>query len=119
MRIYQKATFLVMALGLLISATGCEKSMTLRYTGGPTGNSPEALALASSSEGFYQESGYYTYNYFPSTQVYYDNDRKLYFYTNGEEWIDTHSLPTGMTLDESEAVSVKLENPVPYTNPRN
>ncbi len=119
MRILQKGIVLGMALGILLSTLGCEKSMTLRYSGGPTGNSPEALALASSSEGSFQETGYYTYNYFPSSQVYYDNNRKLYFYTNGEEWMDTHSLPSGITLDQSEAVSVKLEHPVPYTNPVN
>ncbi len=119
MRILQKGIVLGMALGILLSTLGCEKSMTLRYSGGPTGNSPEAQALASSSEGSYQETGYYTYNYFPSSQVYYDNNRKLYFYTNGEEWIDAHTLPSGITLDQSEAVSVKLEHPVPYTNPVN
>ena len=56
----------------------------------------------------------YRYHYYPSSYVYYDTGRKLYFYYEGGNWRVSVSLPTRIHLDVSDYVSLEMGTDRPY-----
>jgi hypothetical protein len=56
----------------------------------------------------------YRYRYYPSFQVYFDLDRKLYFYLKGERWLVSAHLPCGIHLEVAKYVNVELDTAKPY-----
>lgn len=54
------------------------------------------------------------YRYYPSTSVYYDCGRKLYFYIKGDRWEGAASLPTSLRMRLDDYVSMELETDKPY-----
>ena len=54
------------------------------------------------------------YHYYPSSHVYYDTDRKLYFYLEGENWRFGASLPAGIKLDLGDHVTLGMDTDKPY-----
>jgi hypothetical protein len=56
----------------------------------------------------------FQYRYYPSAQVYFDIDRRLYFYYEGGRWSASASLPGSIRVSLGESVHVELETDRPY-----
>jgi len=54
------------------------------------------------------------YYYYPASHVYYDTDRKLYFYLEGENWRFGASLPAGIHVDVGDHVTLGMDTDKPY-----
>lgn len=61
-----------------------------------------------------QEQTKYHYFFFPSANVYYDESRALYFFQKEGEWQEAAELPSTVTVDQKERVSVTLDVERPY-----
>lgn len=54
------------------------------------------------------------YRYYPSSNVYQDTERGLYFYLKGDKWEVGASLPLPLRQGLGESVSIELETDKPY-----
>ena len=54
------------------------------------------------------------YYYYPSSSVYHDPDRGLYFYLSGSNWRVSASLPTDLRMHLGTSVSMGMETDKPY-----
>jgi hypothetical protein len=54
------------------------------------------------------------YHYYPSSYVYYDTARSLYFYYDGGNWQASVSLPTSIHVDINDYVSLEMNTDRPY-----
>lgn len=54
------------------------------------------------------------YRYYPDCSVYYDNQRKLYFYIDGDHWEMSVSLPSHLRVRLGGSVSIELDTDRPY-----
>lgn len=54
------------------------------------------------------------YHYYPAKNVYYDLERKLYFYLQGDQWKTGAALPTSIRLNLGKSTSLELDTDVPY-----
>ena len=54
------------------------------------------------------------YRYYPSSNVYKDTERGLYFYLKGENWEVGASLPLPQREELGESVSLELDTDKPY-----
>lgn len=56
----------------------------------------------------------FTYVHYPSCNVYFDRERRLWFWSEGRDWRMGAELPPRFHVNEHEAVKVELENEKPY-----
>lgn len=56
----------------------------------------------------------YTYRYYPSSYVYFEASRGLYFYFSNGHWQSGVSLPGGIHIDVDDFVSIELGTERPY-----
>lgn len=56
----------------------------------------------------------YHYYYYPSSSVYYDSNRELYFYLKGDNWEVSASLPHNIRVRLGDNVSIEMETDRPY-----
>ena len=54
------------------------------------------------------------YRYYPSRSVYYDTDRRVYFYLRGDNWEVKASLPSSIRVGLGDSVSIELDTDKPY-----
>jgi hypothetical protein len=54
------------------------------------------------------------YRYYPSLYVYFDIDRKIYFYFEGDEWKLVVTLPENIKIDGHEYVTLQMDSEEPY-----
>jgi hypothetical protein len=54
------------------------------------------------------------YYYYPSSYVYFDTGRKLYFYLEGDNWRFGASLPSGIHVDIGDHVTLEMDTDKPY-----
>lgn len=54
------------------------------------------------------------YWYYPASSVYYEVDRKVYFYYSGGQWRVSVSLPAGLRIDVRDYVTLEMDTPRPY-----
>ena len=54
------------------------------------------------------------YRYYPSCAVYYDYERKLYFYLKGEQWEVGVVLPGHLRIKLGDSVNIDLHTTKPY-----
>lgn len=54
------------------------------------------------------------YRYYPSSSVYFDTGRSLYFYFDGGHWQMSVSLPTWIRLDVNNYVTLEMGTAKPY-----
>lgn len=54
------------------------------------------------------------YRYYPDCSVYFDTERKLYFYIKGDHWEVSVSLPSHLRIRASNSVSIELDTDRPY-----
>lgn len=62
----------------------------------------------------YEKHKRYEYRYYPSTHVYYDVNRKVYFYLEGDKWQISGTLPGGIRLGFQDYVTIQMDNDRPY-----
>lgn len=56
----------------------------------------------------------YVYRYYPSSSIYFDTGRGLYFYLRGGAWTASASLPGGITISVNDFVTLEMDNDRPY-----
>ena len=56
----------------------------------------------------------YSYRYYPSCSVYYDIDRSLYYYLEGDDWIISASLPGNLEWKLGDYVKIDMDTDKPY-----
>ena len=54
------------------------------------------------------------YRYYPSSRVYYEKERGVYFYYRNGEWQVSVSLPTSLRLDVGDYVTLEMDTDRPY-----
>jgi hypothetical protein len=54
------------------------------------------------------------YYYYPASAVYFDVDRKLYFYAVGAQWRTSTTLPAGVHIDVASYTTLDMDNDRPY-----
>ena len=54
------------------------------------------------------------YRYYPSSSVYYDIDRELFFYLKGDNWEVSASLPGSIRVSLVDYVNIEMESDRPY-----
>jgi hypothetical protein len=54
------------------------------------------------------------YRYYPSSRVYYDTGRRVYFYPEGGNWQVSASLPSSIRIEVSDYVSLEMDTDEPY-----
>ena len=54
------------------------------------------------------------YRYYPSSYVYYDTARSLYFYSEAGRWHVSVSLPSSIRIDVGDYVSLDMDTDEPY-----
>ncbi|MEW6593336.1 MAG: hypothetical protein AB1413_00540 [Thermodesulfobacteriota bacterium] len=57
----------------------------------------------------------YGYRYYPSVSVYFDVNRKLYFYLQNGDWKVGVSLPDNLRLKLGDSVTIEMDSDKPYT----
>jgi hypothetical protein len=60
------------------------------------------------------ERAKFTYRYFPSSFVYFNIDRGIYFYLSEGKWVDSYSLPQAIPIDRDDHVILKMIIDKPY-----
>ena len=116
MRHYQKEIkiALVVGLSILFVALGCTKSKTVIVEKPPPKYSPPAKKGPPPWAPAHGYRAKYRYYYYPSPRVYYDLDRKLYFYLEGDNWRFGASLPTGIHTALCDHVTLEMDTDKPY-----
>lgn len=98
--------FFVPVLLLLVAAQGCVVAPAAPnhgyYRPGPPDHAP--------AHGYRQK---YRYNYYPEASVYFDLDRRLYFYMDGG-WRSAQRLPRDLRVRLQAPVSLELAMAEPY-----
>jgi hypothetical protein len=54
------------------------------------------------------------YLYFPDCPAYYDTDRSVYFYIEGDNWVVSASLPDRVSINLGKYVALELDTDKPY-----
>jgi hypothetical protein len=60
------------------------------------------------------ERAKFTYRYFPSSFVYFNIDRGIYFYLSEGKWVNSYSLPKAIPIDRDPHVILKMIIDKPY-----
>lgn len=55
------------------------------------------------------------YRYYPTPDVYFDVQRKVYFYLQGTDWRISASLPGNLHLGSNGFVNIEMDSDKPYT----
>jgi len=58
----------------------------------------------------------YSYRYYPSSEIYFDTGRKLYFYYSNKSWHASVALPRGIKISVDDFVDLEMDNDKPYIN---
>ena len=56
----------------------------------------------------------YKYRYYPSSHVYYDTGRGLYFYYSDGDWRVSVSLPSIIRIDVNDFVALEMDSDKPF-----
>jgi hypothetical protein len=57
----------------------------------------------------------YAYRYYPSSYVYFDASRKVYFYFENHCWWESASLPKDIRLKRGHYVTIEMDDDKPYS----
>lgn len=107
-------TILTVGLGFLFATVGCQSASVM------IGRHPGYHGGAHVKEGpppWAPAHGYrakHRYLYYPSSYVYFDTERKLYFYYNAGGWQVSVGLPTGICINADDYVTLEMDTGEPY-----
>ena len=62
----------------------------------------------------YREKAAHHYYYYPSSSVYFDVERRVYFYRSGGEWHVSPILPPTIVIEPTHYAEMDLETDEPY-----
>ena len=98
-------------LGVVLSTSSCTVMLSDHHTRGHTvspahAGGPPAHAPAHGVR--------HSYVYYPSSYVYFDTTRKVYFHIDSGAWRMSISLPSSIIINSSAGVSVVLDTDRPY-----
>lgn len=99
---------------LCTSAGGCSST-----SDGKPPSSPPAQSARHGPPPWAPAHGYrrkFTYAHYPSCNVYFDRERKLWFWIEGRDWKIGVELPSRIRIDESEGVTIELDTDTPYAS---
>jgi len=112
---FMKLIVLIVCLVPLLAVSGCGRGrVTVRtepepvYRPYPEGTGPPPHAPA---VGYRRKHSYW---YYPSSHVYYDPGRSLYFYMENGHWQAGVRLPSSFHLTVGEAVAIEMDVDRPY-----
>ncbi len=57
----------------------------------------------------------HVYRYYPSSQIYFDTGKGLYFFLKNRAWTMSASLPGGIRLSVNDFVTIEMDHDRPYT----
>jgi hypothetical protein len=115
--VYSAISVFAIGINNLVYADG---SISIRWGQGSDSESQEQVKTQDKKGGPPDHApahGYrakHQYRYYPSRSVYFDTERKLYFYLKGENWEVGASLPTGLKTGLGDYVSFELDTDKPY-----
>jgi hypothetical protein len=107
----KKYSFLFMVLLLGITVSSCA---TYTYT---EKKSPDT-ELSSGPPPWAPAHGHrakFTYRYYPSSFVYFNIEKGIYFYLSHGVWVDSYSLPSTISISPDGYVILKMDVDKPYT----
>ena len=102
-----KGTFLRNQIGLLICLSLLLPAVALGGSNGSKGGPPSHAP----AHGYRAK---HKYHYYEGANVYYDTERKLYFYMQGDKWGASVSLPLDIKARLGSYVSLELDLDKPY-----
>ena len=120
MKALSRVTMLVVGLSFLVTTSGCfhhHKHVRNKPRVSETSRASKVWRLPKFLEPARQvsvASKVYTYLYYPTVNIYYDTNRKLYFFTDGEDWQEASKLPSGFLINKNEAMTVRLKSDKPF-----
>lgn len=99
---------------MLLSGIIVSSCTTSKYAEKKSPQSEPFISI-SPSEPTSGERAKFTYRYFPSSFVYFNIDRGIYFYLSEGKWVDSYSLPQTIPIDRDDYVILKIMIDKPYT----
>ena len=57
----------------------------------------------------------HNYRYYPSSEVYFDTGKGVYFYLSGSNWTTSINLPSSLKVSLGSHVSIEMDSGKPYT----
>jgi hypothetical protein len=115
---------LLMALFLVVFLVACEHPPTkggVSLEWGKEEPPPRVIVVEKEKPGPPHHApahGYraqYAYYYYPTTYVYFDTSRKIYFYLEGSNWRVSASLPSDILIRLDDPVTIEMDSDKPYT----
>ncbi len=106
-------TFVVVGLSLSIGSTGCLKSQQVGYSS-VVPDFPVSPSVQDTPVSTNPAQKTFSYHYYPSANIYYDTQRRLYFYSDGEDWYESVTLPAALRLNPDEVVALELATDTPF-----
>jgi len=94
----------------LLVLCGCE-SVSVRTSGEPKYQKKAGPPVHAPAHGYRKK---HVYHYYPSSRVYYDIGRKLYFYMESGTWKAEVRLPYSLQINLNEAVQIEMDTVYPY-----
>ena len=113
----------IMILSFFFFLNGCA-TIGGTFNGGPddrTGN-PQPSVSKNGPPAHAPAHGYrakYNYRYYPSCSVYFDLNRSIYFYLEGDNWRASVELPNHLRIRLGEYVVVEMDTDKPYLEYQN
>lgn len=113
MKTIRSITFIFIVLSLAIGTTGCLKTKQVRYSS-LVPDFPVSPRVQDTTVSTSLGQKTFSYRYYPSTNVYFDRHRKVYFYSDGEDWHEGEALPGNQRINSLEFVLLELSTDKPY-----
>ncbi len=104
-------------LCLLVMTQGCYHEPVIIGKNPPNSSPPQDPYVKQGPPPWAPAHGYrakHQYRYYPSSYVYFDVGRRLYFYYEGGHWRVSASLPGGIQIEVSDYVTLEMDTDKPY-----
>jgi hypothetical protein len=108
----RKPFLAAVAAALALPTIGCV-SVREDRSPAPVATRPKGPPSHAPAHGYRRKREYVRY---PSCNVYFDRERALWFWLEGEEWRVGAKLPSSIRIDVHEGVTVELEGDMPYAS---
>ena len=115
-RVFQFALIGTMGLSFF-AAAGCQSGRVIVGSEPAYRHEPPPPSRAPGPPPWAPAHGYrakHQYHYYPSSHVYYDTGRRLYFYYSSGRWEASVSLPASVRIDVNEYVTLEMDSSEPY-----
>ena len=114
MKRWMGLALLIVGIGCLFLTSGCYKERVViqeRPVYAPAPPPPPGPPPWAPAHGHRAKHRYY---YYPASYVYFDVERRVYFYYRDAGWQVSVSLPVGIHIDAGDHVVLEMETDKPY-----